>query len=366
MILISLSFLICCLIFSLSLLNYNLSNSSKSGLSGFVDLKKFNKFLVYLFFISLILFTILTVNFKLYSFGFVETNFLNYIPEGQASSTPQDPNRWWPSGVPQSIVVMGSMIGAFAALGKVHGITPRMRVLASLGAGGVTGANVAYHSAIENSMGFNRFMFSLNRAKRTGEWPSIDEMYTNSKASDESVEQFCNQAVSQADQSVINNAVSEAQTAINSNNGGCKFTSGNEIADILYNLFDNFMQHVGFMFKPVPVNGYLDDLIGQRIAIEFILLLTTIFLFCLILAYLINNLLFYNKEYFIKRFGQKNKFINIYLKYQVFCIKVSLFYLPLFMAIGFFVLFQGLYFLITHQIPYENLGIDLHVFVKSS
>jgi hypothetical protein len=33
-----------------------------------------------------------------------------------------------------------------------------MRVLAALSAAGVAGTNVVYHSAIENSVGFNRLM----------------------------------------------------------------------------------------------------------------------------------------------------------------------------------------------------------------
>nr|YP_009936105.1 hypothetical protein [Sanghuangporus vaninii]YP_010714093.1 hypothetical protein P2X57_mgp09 [Fuscoporia gilva]QNS39947.1 hypothetical protein [Sanghuangporus vaninii]WDD39656.1 hypothetical protein [Fuscoporia gilva] len=125
------------------------------------------------------------------------------------------------------------------------------------------------------------------------------------------------------------------------------------------------MQHLGFLFKPVSVSGYLDDLIGQQIAIEFILLFTSFFMFLLFLAYITNNLLFFNKDYIINKLGKINKFILLYLRYQVFCIRVSLFYLPIFMFLGFFVLIRGLYFLITHQIPYESLGIDLHTLVKS-
>lgn len=148
-------------------------------------------------------------------------------------------------------------------------------------------------------------------------------------------------------------------------NNSSQLTSSSNSSDILFKIFDLLMANIGDLFKPVQVSGYLDDLIGQQIAIVFILLFTSIFLILLILAYIINNLLFYNKEYIIKRFGKNNKFVSFYLKYQVFCIRFSLFYLPIFIFIGFFVLIHGLYFLITHQIPYDNLGIDLHVFIKS-
>ena len=57
------------------------------------------------------------------------------------------------------------------------------------------------------------------------------------------------------------------------------FSSSGNNSDIIFQLFDNLMQQIGFLFKPVDVSGYLDDLIGQRIAIEFILFFTSVFLF---------------------------------------------------------------------------------------
>lgn len=152
---------------------------------------------------------------------------------------------------------------------------------------------------------------------------------------------------------------------LNINGNGHQFTSSNNNSDIFLLLFDSLMQYVGFSFKPAEVSGYLDDLIGQQIAVIFILLFTSLFLILLIIAYIVNNLLFFNKNLIINKLGKNNKFIQFYLKYQVFCIRLSLFYLPVFMFIGFFTLVHGLYFLITHQIPYESLDIDLHVFVRS-
>ena len=69
-----------------------------------------------------------------------------------------------------------------------------------------------------------------------------------------------------------------------------------------------------------------------------------------------------NIDFITKRFN--NRFILYYLKYQLFLSKLSLFILPLFIMFGLIELFVGLYFIITHPIPYENLGIDLHTYLK--
>jgi len=43
-----------------------------------------------------------------------------------------------------------------------------LRVLGSLGASGVIAANITYHSAIENPVGFNIFMWSITEYQRSG------------------------------------------------------------------------------------------------------------------------------------------------------------------------------------------------------
>ena len=353
-------------IFSFSLLSYNLILNKNSNYRFQILNSKFNFFLIFLLILSLIVYTIFTFNLDYSNTSNFNIYNLFAVPEGLSSNAPQDPNRRWPAGVPQSMAIFGTMAATFGALSQTPGISPRLRIITSLGAGGITATNIAYHSAIENSIGFNRFMWSLNVSASTGKWPSIDETYAPKNATEEQVKGFIEKAVDKADQTIVNKSVSEVQNLINSKNGGNanQFISSGDSSDILFQLFDSFMQHLGFLFKPVSVNGYLDDLIGQQIAIEFILLLTSFFMCLLFLAYLANNLLFFNKEYIINKFGKNNKFILLYLKYQVFCIRFSLFYLPIFMFLGFFVLIHGSYFLITHQIPYESLGVDLHTLIK--
>ena len=58
----------------------------------------------------------------------------------------------------------------------------------------------------------------------------------------------------------------------------------------------------------------------------------------------------------------------MYIKYEAFLAKISLIYLPILIVgpFGLLVLAHGLYFLITHQISYESLGIDLQTYLSHS
>nr|YP_010714092.1 hypothetical protein P2X57_mgp10 [Fuscoporia gilva]WDD39655.1 hypothetical protein [Fuscoporia gilva] len=109
------------------------------------------------------------------------------------------------------MTIIGTMAGAFGALSRIPGVSPRLRVVASLGAGGITATNIAYHSAIENSIGFNRFLWSFSVAKETGKWPSIDEAYAPKNVNQETVNNYTREAVNKADQTLVNKTVSEVK-----------------------------------------------------------------------------------------------------------------------------------------------------------
>jgi len=69
-----------------------------------------------------------------------------------------------------------------------------------------------------------------------------------------------------------------------------------------------------------------------------------------------------NKEFLLNNF--QNKFILFFIKYQLFLGKISSFILPLLIMFGLIELMVGLYFIITHPIPFEKLDIDLHIFIN--
>ena len=80
------------------------------------------------------------------------------------------------------------------------------------------------------------------------------------------------------------------------------------------------------------------------------------------LVFIINVILFINKDKIKNKF--ENKFFKFYIEYQAFMIKITLFYVPIFILLGLSTIFEGLYWLLTNQIPFQVLDIDLHQFVS--
>ena len=94
--------------------------------NSYTTLKLINKKYLFLLFLILILFSVLTVNFGIFLTD--SSNVLHAIPDGNSSNNvPMDPIRWWPTGVLQSITVVGSMVGTYVALTKL-GVNPKLRV----------------------------------------------------------------------------------------------------------------------------------------------------------------------------------------------------------------------------------------------
>src|SRR5258708_5972133 len=99
-----------------------------------------------------------------------------YIPNGENNNLPVDYVRWFPAGVPQGMGVVTGGLATYTALSRMGNVSPRMRVLASLGAMAVSSIHIAYHASLENSVGFIRLAWGYIRWLNTGIWPSIDEV----------------------------------------------------------------------------------------------------------------------------------------------------------------------------------------------
>jgi len=120
------------------------------------------KFLAFLILLSIVIdFVFLAYNFY---FNWREViGYNQFIPNGEGNNLPMDPVRWYPSGVPQGIGVVGGGLATYATLSRLGNVSPRMRVLASLGAMGVSSAHIVYNSALENSVGFNRLAWGFTK-----------------------------------------------------------------------------------------------------------------------------------------------------------------------------------------------------------
>jgi hypothetical protein len=324
--------------------------------------KTYNKLSIYLIniLICVFLFLVLIKILGLLSYlcSLYGMDFFSYaIPSGDSSSNGNvDPVRWWPSGVPQGWSIVGTGLATFAALSKLPGVSPRMRVLGALGASGVTATNITYHSAIENPVGFNRFMWSMTEYQRTGIWPSIEQA---NQASQQAVENVVKTSMNHVDNSVVDKIVSEVSSK-NNFLPSLDFDFSLFITRLSDLIFKETMQ----LLQPVYVEGFFDDLIGQRMFVEVLLLILAISLVLLFIVFIFNVIFLLNKDWIIKKFN--NKFISLYIKYQSFLSKITLVYVPILIFIGLFTLCQGLHWLIINQIPYESLEIDLHKYVSSS
>ena len=257
----------------------------------------------------------------------------DYLNISMVADNQQDPVRWW--GVPQTWGVIGA--AALAYRGTPG--SPRAKIL-SVGASlGVTIPIMVFNQAIENPNGFNRLLYSWVHYKQHGVWPAdIPQNIDGGKLAD----------------TVISESTKNASSYLplsNKNNDGF--------------IFDGIIpENILELFRPVQIEGYLDDLIGQQLFIHFLLLIIVFSLIILFSLYLFTQVLLGNKEFLLKKFN--NRFIKFYIKYQLILAKISSIILPVFIMLGLIELFVGVLYIILHPIPFENLPIDLHIFIEKS
>ena len=291
-------------------------------------------FILYTINISLyyVIINIFSFDFSVYTLNLSSNQLVSFI---NPNST--DPVRLWPSGLAQILVVLG----VFALIYRVIPGSPRVKALAGLGSLGVSISSVVLNHALVNPNGFDRLMYSWAEYNRTGSWAAIITGNTNPMGE------------------ATHNTALEASRSINYNNF---ISNGSDSLEKIYNaVYENVIIPILKLLRPVEVSGYLDDLIGQRIFILFLLFIIIISLIILFTMFVFINIFLHNKDIFINRFD--NKFLKYYIKYQIFLGKISLFLLPIFIFCGLFTILMGLFFLLTHPIPYEMLDVDLHTFI---
>nr|YP_010833277.1 hypothetical protein QLP03_mgp044 [Agaricus bitorquis]WFG54024.1 hypothetical protein [Agaricus bitorquis] len=167
--------------FSLSLsFSFSLSSIKKLGLAHFKNHNKvLGKILGYLILLSILIdFLYLAYNFY-YNWSEIIA-YPQFIPKGESNNLPMDPVRRYPAGVPQGMCVVAGGLATYTVLFRMGNVSPRLRVLASLSAMGVSSAHIIYNSELEHSVGFNRLAWGYTKWLKTGSWPSIDEVATNS------------------------------------------------------------------------------------------------------------------------------------------------------------------------------------------
>jgi hypothetical protein len=304
------------------------------------------EFIVLLFIISGIIMFILYLFLYILTpalYGLINDNSGFLYMVNDTNSNTQDPVRWWPSGTPQSWGILGTALGIYRL---VPG-NSRVKAMAALGSLGITIPSTVYFHAVENPNGFNRLMYSWMKYKQNGSWPS----------------NISNQIQDDELKDIIPNVISEGENKYDL----VKNSTSSILPKDLNNFFDNIIPDNIFsfildFFRPVPVVGYLDDLIGQQLFIHLLLFIIVLSLIVLLNIYFFIQIMLNNKEFIIKKFN--NKIILFIIKYQLFIAKITSIVLPLLIMFGLIELLVGLYFILTHPIPYDKLDIDLHTFLK--
>lgn len=252
-----------------------------------------------------------------------------------------DPVRYWPFSSSVTWGIIATIL---------YRSTPgslRVRAGVALASLTVTIPIIVYTQAVEHPNGFNRLMFSWLHFKNTGVWPG----FIPSDPSEESI-----------DTAMVQSKI-EIESKLDSVQNSSTFLPL-DFNELLSNFsFDNLFLNIIGVFRPVNVEGHLDELVGQQLFIHFILISVVFGLIILFTTYFFIQTMYNNREFITKRFD--NRFIRLYIKYQLFLSQISLFVLPAFIFLGLIELFVGLYFLITHPIPFELLPVDLHTYLKT-
>jgi hypothetical protein len=211
-------------------------------------------------------------------------------------------------------------------------------------------------------------MWGISEYKITKQWPSVDLAYQQNEGQLKEFAASQIKTLSSAEQLSIEAAAkmaaSSSTTTTTTTNTNSFLPSSDGVSDFIIKFYENLFREVMQFLQPALVQGHLDDLIGQRMFIEFILFMSCIFVGILFIVFIFSLIFVFNKDRIINLF--KNKFIIWFLKYEAFLSKITLFIIPIFIFMGLFSIGNGLYWLLTHPIPYESLGVDLHQFVSST
>ena len=137
--------------------------------------------------------------------------------------------------------------------------TPKIKATAALTSLGVTIPMSIFSQIVENPNGFNKFMYSYFEYNRTNRWPLLAE---NRVITDNQLDPIITQVTEEANNNPV---VNQAQNLLPND-------VGNSISHFINDTLNMFLMYLS---QSSPVEGYLDDLIGQQLIIYILLLGTS-------------------------------------------------------------------------------------------
>ena len=301
--------------------------------------------------------------------------FICNMTSNSSNSIPQDPVRYWPSGVPQNTSIIGATLATYLALRK-SGLSPRVGGIFALTAGVASATVVTAQSIIENPVGFIVFSRAVARYKQEGRMPTVSEVEnipSPTQAEADAISKWVKESLGNKDfvkklEEVSDPETSEllikAKEAWDSQQSGNSFLgSSNSIFDKILNFYQTLYQFTIDNIKMGSLEGHLDELIGQRIFFEFIIFISVLAIFYLFLAFLFNLFILLNKNKILNFFT--NKYILLVVKYEIALSKIVVYVAPILILVILINILIVSFWMVSNPIPYEDLGIDLHQYIKS-
>jgi hypothetical protein len=127
-------------------------------------------------------------------------------------------------------------------------------------------------------------------------------------------------------------------------------SDGNGLDDLANKIISYIMDILRPILEPVKVNYSNELLANQLNDVSILLFILSIFLFILLLAFMLNILIYINTDRIINYFT--NKYIQMYVNFNKKIIGLELFFLGSSILYFMYILSYGLHFLATHPITF--------------
>lgn len=329
----------------LQTINREIMNTKFFFLLNYLRSFKFSKIkaIVFYFILFMSIFYIYYVLFNILYHIYTLENYFDFMCNMTSNSStpnPQDPIRYWPSGVPQAWSVIAASLATFIALRKT-GVNPKVGGAFALSAGLVSASVVTIQSIIENPVGFTTFLKAVGSLKNNGSLPSISEVEAMPQATSTESEviakwveesmrnnkEFATKVANMSDPEV-SELIAKVKEAWDSHSTGNSFLSNsNTIVEKIMQFYQSIYQATINNIKIEYPEGYLCEIIGQRIFFEFIIFITLLAIIYLFFSFLFNLLILLNKDKILNFFT--NKYVLLLVRYEIMLSKFIVYVTPI-------------------------------------
>jgi hypothetical protein len=194
---------------------------------------------------------------------------------------------------------------------------------------------VQQRSTAQQPIGFNSYLYSITESFQTASWLNLTGRRELTLVElEKSVLDFLDKSLKKflvfnmEDLNFVVKTIEEftSKILVNNKNVLNKIEPNNflieiNISDYFKSLSNKILELIARIFRAVPVEGALDDLMGHQLVILFSLFLIISSVTILFIIYFILNLIIRNQEYIINKFN--NKYIKLYIRYKLILVKIA-------------------------------------------